>query len=139
MCLRCLVSCPSPLQSLQRRACARSSLGMHRAALQDLQQALDLKASRDLQLEARKAKEMLRASIRRVPAIGMDLQVVAIVPNMPSADPAKVAVKDDARLEEEGEEAAAAAPPSGKENITRRAEKDAPKTQVCRSNVCPFA
>ena len=58
---------------------------MHRAAIQDLEEALRLKPLRELHVEARKAKEMLRSSIRRVPPIRVPLQVVASVSNKPAA------------------------------------------------------
>lgn len=65
---------------------------MHRAALQDLQKAVDLEPSRELMAELRRAQEMVRACIRRAPKTPIPIKIMASVelpptPPPPSATP----------------------------------------------------
>ena len=64
---------------------------MHRAALQDIQTAVEIEPSRELTAELRRAQEMLRACIRRAPKVAIPVKLMSSVELPPTAPPAPVA------------------------------------------------
>ena len=75
-----LLRCPKILghvKSFLRRATARNALGMHRAALIDLKEALALDAkSKKIRAELRKTKELIKASVRRAPKVNVPITII---------------------------------------------------------------
>lgn len=81
---------------------------MHRAALQDLQKAVDLESTRELVTELRRAQEMLRACIRRAPKTPVPIKIMSSVelppspPTIPSL-PSKADGRPSVEVEREDE------------------------------------
>lgn len=81
---------PHHVKSLQRRAAARNGLGMHRAALTDLEAALDAldggTGTKALAADKRKTRELLKAAMRAAPKRRVPVGV-SVGPALPSAAP----------------------------------------------------
>lgn len=91
---------PRHVKSLQRRAAARSSMGLHRAALADLAAAAEAdelnnnnnsstsssSSAKSIQAETRKVKELLRATMRHAPKVQVRVNLALSAP-MPQPTP----------------------------------------------------
>ena len=92
---------PRHVKSLQRRAAARSSMGLHRAALADLAAAAEgdelsssnntsstssSSSAKSIQAETRKVKELLRATMRHAPKVQVRVNLALSAP-MPQPTP----------------------------------------------------
>ena len=82
---------PEHVKSLQRRATARNALGMHRAALSDLEAAVEAASEQGTGLKAlnsdkRKTKELLKSAIRSAPKRRVPI-TAAMAPSFPVVAP----------------------------------------------------
>ncbi|KAG6617859.1 RNA polymerase II-associated protein 3 [Phytophthora cinnamomi] len=99
-CTLALKADPSHVKSYSRRGTARNSLGKHRLALLDFQQAADLDPkSRQIQTQLQSTRELIRTAIKRAPKrTEFEIEVVGESP--PSKQPGSARESDDSEDKE---------------------------------------
>lgn len=122
---------PHHTKSLQRRAVARNALGMHRAALGDLDLAAtqaDASALKSVAAEQRKTRELLKAAMRSAPRTRVPVLVSSspALPPAPSTSHVKVEGNTDLPRPEEALRESLSARATNPESAQETAAKPLP-------------